>query len=158
MRWFRRSRPADLDGTCCAHQPSDDHEAGDAEPGHAVTSHELVPVPAPSTSALARTDRALQMLAAQSAQLHESIVRLEHRVDTLSAAAVDEADRPSVDDVMAARLHSAKVAGELARLEVNIAARLEGVRSELRALAGDTPAEIDLRILTPTDTGWSLPA
>lgn len=123
MGWFRRSRTAT--------PPADD-------------SH--LPVPASTTPALARTERALQMLASQSAQLHSSIVQLEHRVDSLSSALLDQLDRPSYEDVVDARLHTAKVAAELARLEVNIAARLDALRRQ--------PPEIDLRDLTPADTGF----
>lgn len=133
MAWFRRTRtaaaPAGADG-------------------------ERLPVPVASAPALARTERALRMLAAQSSQLHRSIVQLEHRVDTLADCVLDQLDGPTYDDVLAARLHSAKVAGELARLEVNVAARLDAVRNDIRVLSGDPTPEIDLRELTPADTGW----
>ncbi len=138
MAWFRRSRSAATPAP-----PSDDA---------------LLPVPVATAPALARTERALQMLAAQSSQLHTCIVQLEHRVDRLSEAMLDQLDRPSFDDLISARMHSAKVAGELSRLEINIAARLESVRDEIRSLRGDDTAEIDLRELTPTDTGWSVSA
>lgn len=133
MAWFRRTRTV-------------------AEPSE--NDRERLPVPVASAPALARTERALRMLAAQSSQLHQSIVQLEHRVDTLADCVLDQMDAPSYDDVLAARLHSAKVAGELARLEVNVAARLDAVRNDIRVLAGEPAPEIDLRDLTPADTGW----
>lgn len=136
MGWFRRSRSV----------PSTDV---------VPTDDRLLPVPVATAPALARTERALQMLATQSAQLHASVVHLEHRVDALSSALLDEMQRPSYDDLLAARLHSAKVAGELARLEVNIAARIEAVQQDLSTLRGDEPDEVDLRELTPVDTGWT---
>lgn len=138
MAWFRRNRNATVD----------------PEP----TRDRLLPVPVASAPALARTERALQMLAAQSSQLHTCIVQLEHRVDALSETMLDQMARPSFDDLVEARMHSAKVAGELSRLEVNIAARLESVRAELRALKGEAVADIDLRDLEPTDTGWPVRA
>ena len=147
MGWFRRSRSADT--AVVADAPSGD---------------DRLPVPAAPAGELARTERALQMLASQSAQLHTCVVQLEHRVDALSAAVADQSDRPSYDDLLATRLHSARTAAELARLEVNIAARLERVRSELAELRRQSPdAEVDLRIsrrhdLSPTDTGWPLAA
>jgi hypothetical protein len=138
MPWLRR-RPA----------------APPVEPAPAAetaTSTALVPlVPADS---LARTERALRMLAAQSAQLHGQLVGLEHRVDTLADALLDRLDVPSFDDLLEARSHSARVAAELARLEVNLAARLDAVRAELRAARG-LDDELDLRALTPADTGWA---
>lgn len=143
MAWFRRlrsseTRPATADDT--------------------PTDASLLPVPVATAPALARTERALQMLAAQSSQLHTCIVQLEHRVDRLSETMLDQLDRPSFDDLISARMHSAKVASELSRLEINIAARLESVRAEIRALRGDDAPEIDLRELAPTDTGWSISA
>ena len=140
MGWFRRSRSA------AAPEPP----VADSSP---AVRH--LPVPVASRPALERTERALQMLAAQSAQLHTCIVQLEHRVDALSTALVDQMERPSYDDVLAARLHSARTAAELARLEVNIAAKLDSVRGEIAALRGGTD-EIDLRGLTPADTGWPI--
>lgn len=133
MAWFRRTRPA-------------------AEPTEADGAR--LPVPVASGPALARTERALRMLAAQSSQLHRSIVQLEQRVDTLAGCVLDQMEGPTYDDVLAARLHSAKVASELSRLEVNVAARLDAVRHDIRMLSGEPAAEIDLRDLTPADTGW----
>lgn len=129
MGWFRRSRPT---------PPTSDDERS------------LVPVPVATAPALARTERALQLLATQSAELHSSIVRLEHRVDEMSERMVDRFDTPSHQDVIDARLHTAKVAAELSRLEINLAARLQQVRDEAR---GAQP-EIDLRERTPVDTGF----
>lgn len=137
MAWFRRTRTTT--------EPS---EA--AEPAEGAR----LPVPVASAPALARTERALRMLAAQSSQLHRSIVQLEHRVDTLAGCVLDQMDGPTYDDVLAARLHSARVASELARLEVNVAARLDAVRNDIRTLSGEPAPEIDLRDLTPADTGW----
>ena len=107
-----------------------------------------------SGQSLERTERALKMLATQSAQLHGQVVHLERRVDSLADALLDRLDVPSNDDLLEARMHSARVAAELSRLEINLAARLEAVRDELRAVqGGDAP--IDLRQLTPNDTGWT---
>lgn len=134
MGWFRRTR----------HAPEPETSDG-----------RFLPVLVATAPALARNERALQMLATQSAQLHASIVHLERRVDDLADAVVDQMAGPSYDDLLATRLHSAKVAGELARLEVNIAARLDAVRDDVRSLAGEVDEPIDLRDLTPADTGWS---
>lgn len=141
MGWFRRSRttpaPAEPDASGPRPDAPRPQEAG------------LVPVP-PSSPELVRTERALQMLATQSAQLHASIVQLEHRVDAMSETMLDQIDRPTYEDMAEARVHTAKVAAELSRLEINIAARIDAVRAEVRRV----PDEIDLRPATPVDTGW----
>lgn len=145
MAWFRRrSNPESPAPT--------DVEPAPAAPAAAPVGHDLVPLV--SGQSLARTERALKMLAAQSSQLHGQIVQLERRVDSLSDALLDRLDVPSNDDLLAARSHSARVAAELSRLEVNLAARLDAVRDELRAVQG-LGGSIDLRELTPHDTGWT---
>lgn len=136
MAWFRRRSTSETPGTADGVEPS----------------RELVPMI--SGQSLERTERALKMLATQSAQLHGQVVHLERRVDSLSDALLDRLDVPSNDDLLEARMHSARVAAELSRLEVNLAARLDAVRDELRAVQGQD-ASIDLRELTPNDTGWT---
>lgn len=125
MRWFRRRR-------------------GTNPPSNGDGTH--LPVPVASAPALARTERALQMLATQSAQLHASIVQLEHRVDALSQSLREQVEGPSDDDVLEARTQTAKVAAELSRLEINLAARIDALRDE--------PREPDPRVLTPADSGY----
>lgn len=144
MAWFRRRSTSETP------EPTESgaHAVTDApEPGHAL-------VPLVSGQSLERTERALKMLATQSAQLHGQVVQLEHRVDALSDALLDRMDVPSNGDLLEARMHSARVAAELSRLEVNLAARLDAVRDELRAVQGQG-GSIDLRELTPNDTGWT---
>ena len=145
MAWFRRRSTTDTP------EPVDATASVDAgatpSPGQ-----DLVPVT--SGQSLERTERALKMLATQSAQLHGQVVHLESRVDALSDALLDRMDVPSNGDLLEARMHSARVAAELARLEVNLAARLDAVRDELRAVQGQD-VSIDLRALTPNDTGWT---
>lgn len=149
MAWFRRRTPTETpeptDVPAAAESGAQTHD--DPEPGR-----ELVPLV--SGVSLERTERALKMLAAQSAQLHGQVVQLEHRVDALSGALLDRLDVPSHGDLLEARMHSARVAAELSRLEVNLAARLDAVRDELRAVQGEA-GSIDLRALTPNDTGWT---
>lgn len=162
MAWLRRRRSTD-------HPPAPtpegsptaaDATAGDgagtdaSASGDSTTGTALVPlVPAAS---LERTERALKMLASQSAQMHSQVVQLERRVDSLADALLDRMDVPTNDDLLEARMHSARVAAELSRLEVNLAARLDAVRDELRAVQGlDAGTDIDLRALTPADTGWT---
>jgi hypothetical protein len=147
MAWFRRrstsSTPDSIGPTPLPAQPG--------PPGDRPC---VDLVPTVSGQSLERTERALKMLATQSAQLHGQVVHLERRVDALSDALLDRLDVPSNGDLLEARMHSARVAAELARLEVNLAARLDAVRDELRAVQGQG-GSIDLRGLTPNDTGWT---
>lgn len=146
MAWFRRrstphtSAPVDTEVTLVVDERA------------RVPGHDLVPMV--SGQSLERTERALKMLATQSAQLHGQVVQLESRVDALADALLDRLDVPSNDDLLEARMHSARVAAELSRLEVNLAARLDAVRDELRAVQGQD-LTVDLRALTPNDTGWT---
>lgn len=146
MAWYRRRRssenPVPDEVALVTDQPE-----GAPGPGQAL-------VPMVSGHSLERTERALKMLATQSAQLHGQVVQLESRVDALSEALLDRLDVPSNGDLLEARMHSARVAAELSRLEVNLAARLDAVRDELRTVQGQSRA-IDLRELTPADTGWT---
>lgn len=141
MAWFRRRRSASEKTT----------DGSSPSPGTSL-------VPVASSQSIERTERALRMLATQSAQIQSRLVHLEHRIDALSAGLLDQLEAPSFQDVLDARVHSAKVAAELSRLEVNLASRLEVVQDRLRRLeAGEADAadELDLRQLSPTDTGWS---
>lgn len=124
------------------------------EPGSSSSGSSAALVPLVPAASLERTERALRMLATQSAQLHGQVTSLEHRVDALADALLDRLDVPSFDDLLEARSHSARVAAELARLEVNLAARLDAVRAELRAAQGPGD-QLDRRALTPADTGWA---
>lgn len=142
MAWFRRSRPD---------RSSTDSDTGSA--GALASTGDHLPVPVASAASLERTERALRMLAVQSSQMHAHLVELEHRVDALSAGLLDRLELSTYDDVLAARMHTAKVASELSRLEVNMSARLEAVLGEVRA-ARTSGDDIDLRASDPTDTGW----
>lgn len=88
---------------------------------------------------------------------------IDHRLDALRDAVVDRLEAPTFDDLLEVRAHGARVAAELARLEVNLAARLEAVRDRLKALeAAEQPTGrvVDLRVARaeqPTDTAWSAP-
>lgn len=143
MAWFRRrSRSA---------SPPADHHADPECIAEPRTDIEVVPVA--SATALSRTERALTLLAEQHHQLADTLQAMEHRVDALAAAIGDHTERHA-DDVAGVRRHGEKVAAELRRLEINLTTRLEAVRAELDAVAGAAPSEVDLRVLTPNDTGW----
>src|SRR3546814_18807941 len=99
MAWFRRrstSSTADSVGPTPVA----------AQPGPRGDRHCVDLVPMVSGQSLERTERALKMLATQSAQLHGQVVHLERRVDALSDALLDRLDVPSHGDLLEARIRS----------------------------------------------------
>jgi hypothetical protein len=82
----------------------------------ATTPPQLAIVPAP------KVERALVALAVHAQQLDDRLDRLERRLDTTIDASLDA---PTHDDVLEVRLHSAKVAAELARITVELRAEME---------------------------------
>ena len=87
-------------------------------PAATSTSTELVP----------RSERALVALAVHAQQLSDRVDRLERRIEESEQASVVI---PTTEDVMAVRLHSAKVAAELTRVSVELRAEIESVAASL---------------------------
>ncbi len=147
MAWFRRRPPA----------PAPSEAAAPDGPTH----DDATAVVAATTDALARTARALEVLAVRSNHLHDRLVALEARVDGMAAdraepvATVVEVPTPIVDEGL--RREVTRVGAELSRLQVNLHAQLGAVRDDVAALRGEAQPEIDLRTLTPVDTGWVRP-
>lgn len=75
-----------------------------------------------------RTERALVALAVHAQQLDGRIARLERRLDEATEASLDH---PSHGDVLEVRVHSAKVAAELARVTVELRSEIDAVRERL---------------------------
>ena len=84
------------------------------DPAHLHASTELVP----------RTERAVVALAIHAQQLGDRLNRLEQRVDESEQQTMG---LPSNEDLIAVRLHSAKVAAELTRVSVELRAEIERV-------------------------------
>jgi len=87
-------------------------------PAVVSTSTELVP----------RSERALVALAVHAQQLSDRVERLERRIEESEQASVVV---PTTEDVMAVRLHSAKVAAELTRVSVELRAEIESVAASV---------------------------
>ena len=83
---------------------------------------------APSTEIdmVPRVERALMMLAAHAQQIEDRLVRIEERVDHVVLSSVDVATQA---DVMEMRVHSARVAADLARLEHELRGDIERAAS-----------------------------
>jgi chromosome segregation ATPase len=85
-----------------------------------------------STALVPRNERALVALAVHAQQLSDRVDRLERRLEeTEQEAAVI----PTTEDVMAVRLHSAKVAAELTRVSVELRAEIEQVAASVHQSA-----------------------
>ena len=78
----------------------------------------------------ARTERALMTLAVHASQLDGRLDRIEAR---LVEAAENNIVQPSHADVLAVRIHSAKLAAEMARLAVELQGRLDVLESGRRS-------------------------
>lgn len=100
--------------------------------------------PAPLVPAL-RVERALVALAVQAQQLDDRLDHIERRIDALAAA---QAEAPTHDDLLDARLHTARVAAELARISVELRAEIERTARELAA----PPSERERRIRAIAET------
>lgn len=76
-----------------------------------------------------RVERALVALAVHAQQIEDRLGRLEQRVTTLDDRTAEPADVEAVthDELLEVRVHSAKVAAELARLSVSLRARIDDV-------------------------------
>ena len=112
-----------------------------AQPGGGGKSVELAP----------RVERALVVLAAHAQQLDSRIGHLERRLDEVEESRLD---LPTHDDVLQVRVHSARLAAELARVTVELRAEIEDAThaahaahgaavavAATMAAAGDSPRE-----------------
>jgi hypothetical protein len=117
--------------------------------------------PAASTSTAVvlapRVERALVAIASHAEQLDGRILRLERQLEDATIAA------PTHEDLLEVRMHSAKVAAELARVTVELKAEIEdrvaasAVReSRLRTLAESIADLSDALDTTPQD--WAASA
>ncbi|HET7653264.1 MAG TPA: hypothetical protein VFK42_09520 [Acidimicrobiales bacterium] len=100
----------------------------------------VVPVP--------KVERALVALAVHAQQLDDRLDRLERRLDSTIDAAVDA---PTHDDVLEVRVHSAKVAAELARVTVELRAEMEARITKLQPKP-QPPTARERRIQTTAET------
>src|SRR3954470_19335553 len=82
------------------------------QPGGAAAGMELAP----------RMERAMVVLAAHAQQLDSRIGHLERRLDEAEDARLD---MPTHDDVLQVRVHSARLAAELARVTVELRGEIE---------------------------------
>jgi hypothetical protein len=104
-----------------------------------------------------RVERALVAIASHAEQLDGRILQLERRLEEATVAA------PTQEDLLEVRMHSAKVAAELARVTVELKAEIEDrvaasavKESRLRTLAESIADLSDALDTTPQD--WAASA
>ena len=104
-----------------------------------------------------RVERALVAIASHAEQLDGRILRLERRLEDATLQA------PTQEDLLEVRMHSAKVAAELARVTVELKAEIEDrvaastvKESRLRTLAESIADLSDALDTTPQD--WAASA
>jgi len=118
-------------------------------PAATATSTEVVLAP--------RVERALVAIASHAEQLDGRILRLERRLDDATL------ELPTQEDLLEVRMHSAKVAAELARVTIELRAEIEErvaasavKESRLRTLAESIADLSDALDTTPQD--WAASA
>jgi trehalose-6-phosphatase len=86
-----------------------------------------------------RVERALVALAVHAQQIEDRLARLEQQVVTLDDRTAEPTDVEAVthDELLEVRVHSAKVAAELARLSVSLRARIDDVAVRVPATDDD---------------------
>lgn len=82
-----------------------------------------------------RTERALVALAVHAGQIEERIHRLEARVEAMAESDIGYATH---DDLLDIRLHGAKLAGEIARLNMELRSEIEQAFEKAKALGTPT--------------------
>ena len=96
-----------------------------------------------------RTERALVALAVHSQQLDDRLARMEERLDELAGAELT-LDLPTHDDLLEVRLHSARVSAELARVAVDLQARIDDLSVQMPAVVAEDRRQQRARTLAET--------
>lgn len=96
-----------------------------------------------------RAERALVALAVHAQQLDGRLERMEQRLDEL-AASDPGLELPTHDDLLEVRLHSARVSAELARVAVEMQARIDDLAVRMPAVVAEDRRQQRARTLAET--------
>ena len=88
-------------------------------------------------------------LAVHSQQLDDRLARMEQRLDEL-ATRDDTFELPTQDDLLEVRLHSARVSAEVARVAVELQARIDDLAVQMPAVVAEDRAQRRARMLAET--------
>jgi hypothetical protein len=112
-------------------------------PVHAPVAHVPADTPVP-----ARVERALIALTGKMQHCIERLDEIDHRLDELTETV---ANVPSHSDVLEVRLHSAKLAAELARATVELRGEIGIATEETRRTARAARAATETAVSLPVD-------
>ncbi|MEO6318293.1 MAG: hypothetical protein ABIP36_05865 [Acidimicrobiales bacterium] len=107
------------------------------------------PAPEPAGLPALRTERVLVALAVHSQQLDDRMARMEQRLEEL-ATRDDTFDLPTQDDLLEVRLHSARVSAEVARVAVELQARIDDLAVQMPAVVAEDRAQRRARTFAET--------
>ncbi len=107
------------------------------------------PPPEPAGLPALRTERVLVALAVHSQQLDDRLARMEQRLDALADSELT-LELPTHDDLLEVRLHSARVAAEVARVAVELQARIDDLAVKMPAVVAEDRAQRRARTLAET--------
>ena len=96
-----------------------------------------------------RTEEALLMIAVQSRQLHHRVAGMEQRLDELIDADSD-LEVATLDDLLEVRLHSARVSAEVARVAVELQARIDDLAVRMPSVVAEDRRQRRARVLAET--------
>ncbi|MEQ1787291.1 MAG: hypothetical protein ABL966_09575 [Acidimicrobiales bacterium] len=105
--------------------------------------------PEPAGLPALRAERVLVALAVHSQQLDDRLARMEVRLDELAGAELT-LDLPTHDDLLEVRLHSARVSAEVARVAVELQARIDDLAVQMPAVVSESRREARARTLAET--------
>lgn len=101
-----------------------------------------------------RLERAIMALAAHARQMEDRVVTLERRVDR----AIDALEHlPSHEDVMDARMHSARLAADMTRMAVQLRAEIQETAAQLAGPQDQKIRQLAEQVLALWDEFESLP-
>lgn len=89
------------------------------------------------------------VLAVHSQQLDDRLARMEQRLDDMLHADVG-LEIPTHDDLLEVRLHSARVSAEVARVAVELQARIDDLAVQMPAVVAEDRQQQRARMLAET--------
>jgi hypothetical protein len=105
--------------------------------------------PAPGGLPTVRTERALIALAVHAQQMDLRLARVEQRLGQLDDIEL-RLDLPTHEDLTAVRIHSARVAAELARVTLDLQGRIEGLADQMPPIVAESKRQERARTLAET--------
>jgi hypothetical protein len=96
-----------------------------------------------------RAERVIMALAVHAQQIDDRLARMEQRLDGL-AEQDPTLDLPTHEDLMAVRVHSARVAAEVARVTVEMQGRIDDLAVQMPTVVAESRTQERARTLAET--------